>query len=276
MTAHPGRGARPGGDAGFAVILGSGLSGAADSFRCDERLPFADIPGVGAPGVPGHPGEIRRCRCGGRRLLLVCGRRHHYEGAGAAARVLVDTLAARGAARLLVTSAAGSLDPALRPGELVLLDGLIDLQFRPPAAAPKGLVGGPRGRAAPSSLALCPVLGREIAAAGRSAGVTLRRAVAASTAGPLYETPAEVEALQRAGAELATMSAAPEVEAGNHRGLKVAVLALVTNWAVTISRSPLGHGEVLQTGDRAVRELARLLARFMEDRPQGAGGAESG
>jgi len=262
-----------GGRGTFAVILGSGLGKAADGFPVEECIRFEEVAGLHAPDVEGHAGEFRLCRSSGKKCLFILGRRHHYEKADGEIFEIIRHAHSLGGAKLIVVSAAGSLERCAKPGEFVLIDRIMDFQFRRPirmgaarltesahadSPAPDGDRGG-------SFLSLDQALmqGMEKAAAG--AGVRLLRGTLACMTGPAYETAAEVRFLQDIGAEVATMSAAAEVAAANRLGMTAAVLCLVTNPATGMTSEPLSHREVLAVSGTACASLGRLLAGLIAE-----------
>ena len=242
--------------AGVAVLLGSGMGAASDGFPTDITPGFDTIPGMDDTSVPGHDGELRRCRVGDVPCLFVLGRKHYYE-AGARSveqmQTLVSWLRDRGVRSLLLTSAAGTLTTLFRPGDLVLVEDIVDLQFRRPASV------GRRGE----PLVLDDGMKRAIASAAIESRIPLRSGVAATLSGPAYETPAEIAALQRLGIDVVTMSGAPEIEFANSIGIRVASIAVVTNWACgTGGQTTLDHREVVERGRQASGTLRKLISQF--------------
>ncbi len=251
------------------VVLGSGLFGVSDDFPTDAVLPFEDVEGLGSPGVSGHTGEFRRCVVAGRSCVFVCGRKHYYEGGTRAIELLMNFVYRSGVSRLLLTSAAGSLVKSLCPGELVLVDDILDLQFR------GGARTGGRNRVEPVArpgcnrpLTLDATLLRDVWTAAAAVRVRLGRGTAITCAGPLYESPAEIRAMQQTGATLVTMSGAPEVAIAGALGIRVAMIGLVTNWASGISGTRLHHDDVLETAGTAVPKLRQLVEKFVEKGPR--------
>jgi len=244
----------------FALIAGSGLGSVADGFDVEERVPFDAIDGVGSATVAGHRGEILRCRSGSATCWLAMGRRHIYEGAAAPIRAMIAWLAGKGVTHLVVTSAAGSLRPTLAPGELVLVTGILDLQSRQPVVAGPSLEGrGARDHGVDMALS------RRVAAAAGRAGVALRSGVVACLDGPTYETPAEVAFLQAAGADLATMSAAPEIAVAAETGLRVACIGAITNPGTGIGNASVGHNRVLATAAEMAAPLGRIFSELVAE-----------
>jgi purine nucleoside phosphorylase len=199
--------------------------------------------------------------------LFVCGRRHFYEGGADAIDSLIEFVRGSGGRRLLVTCAAGSLARTIVPKELLLVDDILDLQFRgrlgrrarretgvPPIERP----------ASERALSLDSRLLDEVARSADEAGVPIQRGSAVACAGPMYESPAEIRALQQSGAAIVTMSGAPEIAAANRIGIRTAMIGLVTNWASGISGGPLHHEDVLETAGTAVSKLRQLIEIFVQ------------
>ena len=250
------------GERRLAVIAGSGMGKVADGFHHDETIPFAEIDGVGQCTVRGHLGEVRLCRSATGRFAVVLGRRHFYEGSADAVGALIAWLAGRGTTHILSLSAAGALTTKLEPGDLVLADGIIDDQNRStPAPVTGGAMSFP-GR--PARRLRCDSdLSRAVESAAKDAGVAVHRGTIVCSAGPVYETSAEVWRMQRFGADLATMSAAPEVAFATSAGLGVAVLAVITNPATGILHAIPGHDEVVEQAARAAGPVGRIISELV-------------
>jgi len=261
--------------ASLGVLLGSGLSGVSHGFPAGPTFSFDEFKGLSATDVMGHEGALQRCVVAGRPCIFVRGRRHYYEGVTDEIRSLIDLLHDLGVRTLLLTSAAGSLVKTVCPGELVLVEDLLDVQFRPvrlmPSAGPTSRVPSSIGRPERRRpLALDASCSHRVWAAASKANVALGRATAATCAGPAYETPAEILALQQAGVTLVTMSGAPEVEIANTLGIRVAMVALVTNWASGISSARLRHEDVLDVAGAATCRIRQLVEKFVEMSPAGS------
>lgn len=250
----------------LAVIAGSGMGALADLLPASGAVPFDALDGVGACTVHGHAGEIREGRIGGRECLLVLGRRHVYEGEPDRVEHLVAHVARRGAGALLVTSAAGALHRGLHPGELVVVRDLVDRQNRELLSRRAAAGSAKPGAAHPGhrGMTLDPALTRRVERAATTARVAWHRGTLVCGSGPPYETVAEVGALQRAGGDVATMSAAPEVVMANRLGLPVAVVALVTNPCTGVESARPRHDEVLAVGSQAARDLGALLVQLID------------
>lgn len=252
-----------------AVIAGSGLSGLADRMSDAIRLPFDKIPGWPASTVPGHAGLLAGGLLAGVPCLIAAGRAHLYEGYSAfEASFNVRVFQALGAQAVIVTNAAGGLNEAYRPGDLMLIT---DHLFLPGMVGMNPLVGpnddeiGPRFP--PVAGAYDLALGREAIAAGADLGFRVHRGVYAMVAGPSFESPAEARYLRQIGADAVGMSTCPEVVVARHAGLRVLGLSLITNRVLleqpeTMADADL-HEEVMATGAAAAERLGELVARVV-------------
>jgi purine-nucleoside phosphorylase len=240
-----------------AIVLGSGWQGVADGLGAPvaERA-TGDLPGFSAPTVAGHHGQLRSLSIGDHRVLLLIGRTHLYEGRSPAEVVHpVRTAVIAGARVVVLTNAAGGLDPAMRPGQAVLIRDHLNLTGASPLSGPPP-PDGYKGRFVDLT-ELYPAKLRELA---RTVDPTLGEGVYAGLNGPQYETPAEVAMLRGLGADLVGMSTALEAIAAHHLGASVLGISLVTNLAAGVSPTPLDHAEVLAAGAAAAPYLVGLLA----------------
>jgi purine-nucleoside phosphorylase len=243
-----------------AIVLGSGWQGVADGLGTAEaERATADLPGFAAPTVAGHHGQLRSLRAGRHRVLLLIGRTHLYEGRSPAEVVHpVRTAVIAGARVVILTNAAGGLDPAMRPGQAVLIRDHLNLTGASPLSGPAPPAGYP-GR----FVDLTDLYPANLRALARQVDPTLTEGVYAALGGPHYETPAEVAMLRRTGADLVGMSTALEAIAAHHLGASVLGISLVTNLAAGVSPTPLDHEEVLAAGAAAAPYLVELLAGLL-------------
>ncbi len=281
--------------ASLGVLLGSGLAAVSDTFPARSTLRFDEIEGLTPPGVAGHKGELKLSLVSNRPCLFICGRKHFYEGHAEETLALMRYLHSAGLGEIVLTSAAGSLLKSIVPGELVLVTDLLDTQFRSPlpgkagkpehekissssqaasgADAPPAAYRGEGGPALAGErfsisrrLAIDEAMSRGLWRAASDVRVGIGRGAAVTCAGPVYETPAEIRALQETGASVVTMSGAPDIEAANAVGIRVAMVAVVTNWAAGISGARLRHEDVLDVARSAAVRLRQLVVRFVETR----------
>ncbi len=252
----------------LAVVVGSGMGAVADGFDTVWTVPFAEIDGVGVCTVAGHSGEVRLCDIDGARVLMVLGRRHVYEGAPDAMGHLLRWIHGHGVGDVLVTSAAGSLRRDIAPRRFVVAVDAIDLQNRDRFVARRGNPLGDNGalQRIPRVLCVDAELTRRVEAAARAAGIACVRGALACFSGPSYETPAEVTMAQRTGADVVTMSAAPEIAAANECGMRVAALAAITNYATGLATgigdAAPDHADVLSSAETMTRSLAEIVSKL--------------
>jgi purine-nucleoside phosphorylase len=256
------------------LILGSGLGGYADKLATARHIDYAEIPHFPRSQVPGHKGRLVLGERAGVRCAAMQGRVHMYEGHSAAtvafpARVLI----ALGAKIVIITNAAGGLDPSWPPGTLMLIRDHLDLLRDHALRGPNDDRLGPRFP--DMTRAYAPELRALAKEAAISAGVQLEDGVYVAMPGPTYETPAEIQMLRRLGADATGMSTVPEVVVARHMGARVIGISCITNHAAGITGHVLSHEEVTETAARVRSKfeslldgiLAQLVARGELDRP---------
>jgi purine-nucleoside phosphorylase len=246
------------------IILGSGLGAFADAFQRPVVIPYAELPHFPHSSVPGHAGRLVLGELGGEPVVAMQGRVHSYEGyspmqVAFPARVLC-ALGIRG---LVVTNAAGGINPQFVPGDLMLITDHLNLSGWNALTGPNDERLGPRFP--DLSRAYAPHFQALLRESSRRTGVELRQGVYSMVAGPSYETPAEVRMLRALGADAVGMSTVPEVVAAAHMGVPVAGLSCITNLAAGISDKPLTHEEVAETAHRVKGIFSRLLADFLPE-----------
>lgn len=242
------------------MVLGSGFGHVLEELVVATKIPYAQLPGFPPVGVSGHAGELYLGHLGGTPIAVLSGRAHYYEG-HPMERVTfaVRMLAEFGIRDLLLTNAAGGLNRGFRAGDFMVLTDHLNLMGVNPL---RGTPVPGRPRFVDLTQAYDPELSALLHRAGRMAGLKLRRGVYLAVSGPSYETPAEIRAFARLGADAVGMSTVPEVIVARQCGLRVAAMSCITNLAAGISSSPLSHEEVLETGGRVKKPGARLLKHF--------------
>ena len=239
------------------VVLGSAQASFVSAMEERQEISYTDIPDWPVPSVPGHAGKLIIGKVRGRLVTVMSGRVHLYEGWTPQEVVFgVRVLGRLGLKNLILTNAAGGINPAYRRGLLVLLTDHINLQGSNPLLGPNDDRMGPRfpDMTQAYSLAL-----RELAkAAAAEAGVEIGEGVYAGLLGPSFETPAEIRYLRAIGADLAGMSTVAETIAARHMGINVLGISTVTNMASGM-QAELSHAEVLEIGRSASGGLIRLL-----------------
>jgi len=248
----------------IGIVLGSGLGGLADGLESPVSIPFAELPGWPAATAPGHAGRLLLGRLGGRPVVMLQGRFHLYEGNDPGLVVQpVLLFRALGAGVLILTNAAGGLDPSFGPGTLMVMRDHINLTGRNPLIGPNAAALGERFT--DLTEAWSPRLRERLHAAGVNEGVSLSEGVYVGLLGPNYETPAEVRMLAGLGGHAVGMSTVLECIAARWVGLEVCGVSLVTNAGAGYSGDVLTHEEVLAAGAEAGPRLARVISRFVAD-----------
>jgi purine-nucleoside phosphorylase len=254
------RGVAPGPRVG--VVLGSGLGAFADTLTHLVKIPYADLPHLPPSGVKGHNGHLCFGDAGGIPVVCMQGRVHFYEGHPVESVVHgVRTMARLGARRVLLTNAAGGLDPTWSPGDLMVVTDHLNLMGVSPLRGANDEALGPRflDMTHAYDVELQEAL-REVATA---ASIPLRAGVYAAVPGPSYETPAEVRMLRALGAHAVGMSTVPEVLALRHMGVEVAALSCIANLAAGISASLLSHAEVEEVARTRQDALVSLVSGWI-------------
>jgi len=244
------------------LILGSGWSQVLTTDKPLLRLPYADIPGLGASTVVGHAGALLLFERHGIRIAAFLGRRHWYEGAGWGPVVLpIELLRRMGTKNLLITNASGGINPGLKPGDLMVIRDHINTVGINPLIGP--VVPGWGQRFPDQSQIYHPTLIDLLRKAAYDAEVQLSDGVYAFTSGPGYETPAEIRAYAGMGADAVGMSTVPEATVANAIGLPTAGLSCITNMAAGISGPHLSHEEVISQTNKTAPVMAALLDAFL-------------
>jgi purine-nucleoside phosphorylase len=244
------------------VVLGSGLGGLADEVEGGVGLPYGEIPGWPVSTAVGHAGVLVLGSIEGVPVALMRGRAHLYEGIGAERVVFgVRVLARLGIRSLVLTNAAGGIDTAYRPGQLVLVADHVNLQGSSPLVGPNDDALGPRFP--DMSDAYDPELRAAARAAAARLGIELGEGVYAAWLGPQFETPAEIRFLRAVGADLVGMSTVPEVIAARHMGIRCLAVSVVTNMAAGVVAEKIDHEAVLEVGARAAGALTSLLRELV-------------
>jgi purine-nucleoside phosphorylase len=248
----------------IGIVLGSGLGDLADQLDDPVAIPFAELPGWPAATAPGHAGRLLLGRLAGRPVVMLQGRFHLYEGNDPGLVVQpVLLFKALGARIVVLTNAAGGLDPSFGPGTLMVMRDHINLTGRNPLIGPNA--GGLGERFPDLTEAWSPRLRERLHAAGAAEGVALAEGVYVGLVGPNYETPAEVRMLAALGGHAVGMSTVLECIAARWVGLEVCGVSLVTNPGAGYTGVPLTHEEVLAAGAEAGPRLARVIRRFVAD-----------
>lgn len=248
----------------LALILGSGLGDYADTMDVVETLDYHDIEGFPVSTVPGHKGRFVFGYAGGVPIVAMQGRVHFYEGYRPQDVVLpVRLMKLMGAKVLFLTNAAGGINRSFSAGDLMLITDHISM------SVPSPLIGENIEELGVRFPDMSEVYSRRLQKivenAAVTAGVPLRRGVYIQTTGPQYETPSEIRAYERLGADAVGMSTAIEAIAARHAGMEICGISCISNLAAGISVNPLTHKEVQETADRVAPLFKRLVTQTIAD-----------
>ena len=248
----------------IALILGSGLGDYADTMEVVETLDYHDIEGFPVSTVPGHKGRFVFGYAGGVPIVAMQGRVHFYEGYKPQDVVLpIRLMKLMGAKVLFLTNAAGGINRSFNAGDFMLITDQISM------SVPSPLIGENIDELGVRFPDMSEVYSRRlrkiIENSAVTAGVPLRRGVYIQTTGPQYETPAEIRAYERLGADAVGMSTAIEAIAARHAGMEICGISCITNLAAGISVNPLTHAEVQETADRVAPLFKKLVTQAIKD-----------
>ncbi len=251
------------GEADIGLILGSGLNDVINDIEDFRSIPYNRIPGFPQTTVPGHTGEWCTGRLSGKRVALLRGRFHYYEGHSLPDLMLpVRVMKMTGVKTVILTNAAGGVNTVFVPGDLMVISDVINYSGLNPLIGRNLDELGPRFP--DMTHALAPRL-RELArASAEQLGIPLREGVYMWFSGPSFETPAEIRMARLLGADAVGMSTVPEVIAARHAGMEVLGISCITNMAAGILDKPLSHKEVLETGEAVRDRFAALVLKILE------------
>lgn len=245
------------------IILGSGLGDLVDNIQSRQSLSYQDIPHFPQTHIAGHSGQLHFGQLGKVNVACLQGRSHFYEGtANETILNLIGTLHELGCHYLLVTNAAGSLQMSLPPGELMLITDHINFQFN------NVLVGcfkeHNRSPFIDMEHAYCPQLRQGLSIVAQEQNIRLAEGVYVGVLGPSFETPAEIKAFARLGADAVGMSTIAEVIAARYYGMKVAGISVISNMAAGLSQEKLSHEHTLHNAKLASQKLQQLIMAFLQ------------
>jgi len=244
------------------IILGSGLGAFTEDVRVDTRVPFDEIPNFDSQNGEPVIGSLTLGRVGEVPVAVLQGRVHYYEGHSMERVVFpTRTLAMLGIETLVLTNAAGGLEPDMRAGDFLIIKDHINLMGDNPLKGPNLKHLGPRfpDMSEPYDMRLVEMMSQIM----KEKNIRHHLGVYAGVSGPTFETPAEVKFLQTIGAQAVGMSTVPETIAANHLGLRVAALSCITNLAAGIQRHRLSHEEVTQTTKSVETPFRHFMTEFI-------------
>ena len=244
-----------------AIILGSSLGALAEAVEDPLVIPYAELPGFPVPKISGHAGKLFVGLIGGKEVAVLAGRAHPYEtGNAAVMRPAIEMLKAAGIETLILTNAAGSLKPDMRPGSLMLISDHINYSGMNPLIGQHG-----DENFVPMTNAYDPTLRRRFHLAAKAEGIALHDGVYCWYSGPSFETPAEIRMFQIVGGSAVGMSTAPETILARRFGLKVVAISVITNLAAGIEGASPSHEETKREGAKAAAHMKALITRVLAD-----------
>jgi purine-nucleoside phosphorylase len=245
----------------LGIVLGSGFDTLMADCTVLLEIGYGSLPGFPRPGVAGHAGKLALVYLARMPVVILSGRAHFYEGHSMeAATFPIRVLAELGVKSVLLTCAAGGINSRYKPGDYMQFADHINLMGTNPL---RGWNSPEWPRFVDLSRAYDPVLNKILAQAAKAAKARLHAGVYLAVSGPTYETPAEIRAFQRLGADVVGMSTVPETVVARQCGLRVAALACVTNLAAGRNKQAITHAEVLSAGAAGAATAARLLQEFV-------------
>lgn len=243
----------------IALILGSGLGFLANEVKNAQHISYKDIPHFPYSTAPGHEGKLVFGELFGKEVVVLSGRVHIYEGWNPTdIKLVIHTLKLLGIERMLVTNAAGAINTSYTPGDIVMVKDVINLMFRNPLRGPNDEDIGPRF---PDMLG---AFDRDWMEKVKEVFPEMKEGVYIAVTGPTYETPAEIKAFRKLGADLVGMSTVPELIVCAHSGIKALVFSCATNMAAGVLEQPLSHEEVVEVANKVKEKFIEVVRKALE------------
>jgi len=247
----------------LGIVLGSGLGELADEYY-EYAVPYEKIPGFAKSTVEGHKGRLVFATIGKRKVVMMQGRIHYYEGHSMQEITYpVKVMKKLGVEKIILTNAAGAVNKSFRPGDIMVITDHINMMGANPLV---GVNDETLGTRFPDMSEVYNKNLIKIAdAAGRILNSNLKHGVYIASSGPSYETPAEIKMARFAGADAAGMSTVPEAIVANYCGMKVLGLSCITNYAAGISNKKLTHEEVIETANSTAKKFKELVLMIIKN-----------
>ncbi len=246
----------------IGIILGSGLGEFADKFS-GESISYNDIPGFQSSNVEGHKGQLVFSTIDSKKVAMMQGRYHFYEGYSMEALTYpVKVMKKLGVNTLIVTNAAGAANKDFIPGDLMIIKDHINFLGTNPLIGKNDASLGVRFPDMSDIYnSKLRVIAKNIA---KNLGINIKEGIYVATTGPSYETPAEVKMFRMLGADAVGMSTVPEAIVANYCDIKVLGISCLTNYAAGVSDSPLSHDEVIETAEKVKDNFQQLLYELIK------------
>ncbi len=247
----------------LGIILGSGLGAFADLVKDKVTISYKDIPHFPISTVEGHAGQLVFGKVEGRSIVVMQGRFHYYEGYTMQEVTFpIRVMQVLGVEGLVVTNAAGGINPEFRPGDLILIKDHLNLMGENPLRGANLSDLGPRFP--DLSEGYNPEWRQKALAIMPDHDLRPQEGVYVAMSGPSYETPAEIRYSRGVGADMVGMSTVPEVIVANHGGMKVLGISCVTNMAAGILPQKLNHAEVMETAQQVEKKFVSFVQGLMK------------
>lgn len=247
----------------IAIILGSGLGNFAESVSIVKTIPTSRLPDYPSSTIQGHEGKIHFAEFAGKKLLLFQGRIHLYEGYSIYQCILPVFIAHKlGCPQIILTNAAGGINPSFKPGDLMLATSFNGIALKKELTFLIGIAsenGIKNFRSMPS-----PILNKRIKQAAQDEKIHLKEGIYWYTKGPSYETPAEIRFLSKFGGDAVGMSTVHEAVFAGYLGIETASISCITNYAAGLTDNKLSHDEVTETAKLVQYKFERLIKKIIE------------
>ncbi len=251
------------GTAEIGIVLGSGLGGFGDTLIGARRISYEDIPAFPVSTVEGHAGEFATGTLRDKRVMVMSGRFHSYEGYGMASVTMpIRVMALLGVKTLILTNAAGGVNTDFSAGDLMLITDYLNLSGRNPLRGRNLDTFGPRFP--DMTEAFSPDLRNLALEKAAQLSISLQQGVYCWMNGPSFETPAEIRMVRMLGADAVGMSTVPETIVARHSGMRVLGISSITNMAAGVLNEPINHEDVLAMGERTRERFAALLEAIID------------
>lgn len=245
------------------IVLGSGLGDLADKY-CDIAIPYSNIPHFAKSTVQGHKGQLVFANINGRKVVMMQGRNHFYEGHSMSdVTYPIKVMKKLGVKTLILTNAAGAVNKSFRPADLMVITDHINFMGTNPLIGPNDEDFGVRFP--DMSEVYNKNLIKIVDAAGRLLKLDLKHGVYMATTGPSYETPAEIKMARFMGADAIGMSTVPEAIVANYCGIDVIGISCISNYATGVSTKKLSHDEVIETTDKVKAKFKELVVLLLKN-----------
>lgn len=246
----------------IGIVLGSGLGELADKY-CEFAIPYDKIPGFAKSTVEGHKGQLVFANINGRKVVMMQGRNHFYEGHSMLEVTYpIKVMKKLGVETLIITNAAGAVNKSFRPGDLMVITDHINMMGTNPLIGPNDPELGTRFP--DMSEIYNKNLIKIVDAAGRLLNLDLKHGVYIASTGPSYETPAEIKMARTLGADAAGMSTVPEAIVANYCGMRVIGISCISNYASGVSTKKLTHSEVIETTNKVKSKFKELILQVLK------------